>query len=161
MDLNRCEADNPYRPVDWRFQKAERLADVAILRPEQVSDSGVRLVVAYLLAERMSQHKAAGADADVLDQAFRVYREDGPLRWELEARVLADQTNEEIGTRLNLDPDVVALFTVLFFDVRLRLPVMWLSRHVIIGPDHGVAFRNELREFWAHEAVASGLPALD
>jgi hypothetical protein len=162
MDLHRCDQNNPFRPVDWRFLNANQLAEIPDIQPPQVTDLALRVAVGYLRAERMPQHKAAGADADVLDRAFRLYREDGPLRWELEARVLADQTDEEIGARLNLHPDVVGLFTELFFDVRLRLPVMWLSRHVIIGPDYCVALKEQqVREFWAHEAAVSGLAGVE
>ncbi len=92
---------------------------------------------------------------EALDQAFRVYRENGLLRWALEARVLAGQSDEEVGACSNVHPDVVGLFTELFFDVRCRLPAMWLSRLVIMGPDYCVAL-GDVRE---NLVLENGRPA--
>ena len=163
MDLRTCDENDFGRPVDWRIQKAKQLAEIAGLRPEQVIDLTLRVAVGYLLAEKGPQRKAASAETEVLDQAFRVYREDGPLRWELEARVLAGQSDDEIGSHFDLHPHVIACYEGLFYDVRSRLgPTMICLRHYIIGPGYGVPLQKEqVRELSAHEALRGGLAALD
>ena len=134
MDLAICDPLNQLRPVDWRFLAAQRLARVLTLRPEQVPDLAIRLAVAYLKAEGEGHHAPAGSETKLLDRAFQIYREDELLRWEIEARVLAGQTDEELGACCDLHPSVVGLFTAFFFDVRDRLPAMFLCRSVVWAP---------------------------
>jgi hypothetical protein len=158
MDLAICDPLNQLRPVDWRFLAAQRLARVPTLRPEQVPDLAILLAVAYLRAESEGHHAPAGSEMELLDRAFQIYREDELLRWEIEARVLAGQTDKDLGPRCNLHPGVVGLFTAFFFDVRDRLAAMFLNRLLVLGTDFRETWEKEqVREFWAHQAVVGGL----
>lgn len=162
MDFAMCDPRNQLRPVDWRFQVAERLVGVPTLRPEQVTNLAIRLAVAYLRVEGEGHRRPTGSELGLLDRAFQIYRSDDLLRWEVEARVLAGQTDEELGRCCDLDPGVVGLFAMLFFDVRDRLAALYFCRSVVLGTSvDGVLGKEQVREFWAHLAAVDGLAAVE
>jgi len=85
-----------------------------------------------------------GLDADVpsedwpeyqaLLDARAIWRAGGPPRWELEARLLAGQSDEEIASRFGIEPGTVGKYERLFFEVRQRLTAPGWIIHEAIGP---------------------------
>ena len=64
--------------------------------------------------------------------ALATHDGDDLVRFELEARVLAGQTDAEIGAKMNLPEDVMARYVHWFFNVRSRLDnPSWIARNAI------------------------------
>lgn len=79
--------------------------------------------------EHLAQHFPAIAEA------HSVFTSDEPFkRWELEARILGRQTDQEIADRLNLSAAGVAAYAQLFFDVRDCLEADFYIVNTVIGP---------------------------
>jgi hypothetical protein len=76
------------------------------------------------LAEKMPEIAAARA----------IQFGDSAQRHEVEAWLLAAQTDHEIADRFDLLPEAVALYERLFFDVRARLDATSYILHTVIGP---------------------------
>lgn len=143
--------DSPFRPVDWRWQKAVRLhrdgRPVSRVRDDEFVAKAVRFL----------REKAACADEwALLDlsarwpslfDAHEVYQaaEGGPraTRWEVEARLLAGASPERVGARVGLSPDAVRWYEALFFHVTDRLSTPgWVAHHAI-GPSVHEGLLNE------------------
>jgi hypothetical protein len=93
--------------------------------------------------------------------AHRVFTVAGPLRRaELEARLLANQADEDIAARCGLTPEAVSVYHDLFYAVRPYLAAEGYILYVVIGPkvyqglttgDHDVL----LKIFGYYEGVAA------
>lgn len=59
--------------------------------------------------------------------------EKNPVRWGIEARVLAGETNEEIAKKVGTDPGVIDAYISVFFDVRDRLQNLDYVQNVIMA----------------------------
>jgi len=116
----------PFRPPDWRWQRARIL--VAERRPFLLrrDDLWTGQAMAYVRALAR-----CGAPEPLecphpkwaaLHAAHRLSTEDGPQRWEVQARLLAGQADPEIACRCAVPADTVCWFEALFFCVRDRLP---------------------------------------
>lgn len=54
--------------------------------------------------------------------AHSLWRDDkAPMRWTIEARIMAGETNAEIAQKLGTDEDVIEAYADIFFDVRDKL----------------------------------------
>jgi hypothetical protein len=115
--------------------------------------------------------------------AYRVFTSPTPLdRWELEARLLADQSDVDIAAKCSLSVEAVHMYGELFYDVRPRLAadtyihlvVLEGKGHTAIAPDdyetllklYGYAMGgcvvDELREYIADPpTVPASLTQLD
>jgi hypothetical protein len=101
----------------------------------------------------------AAIDAAALEAAYEVFTGDGPTRWELEARLLAGQSDAEIGARCGLSDDAISAYEAVFFTVRPCTAVDYVLTHAV---RRGVwcGFGNEeLRQFWAWCGL-TGAPVL-
>jgi hypothetical protein len=89
--------------------------------------------------------------------AHQLYQSETPSRWEVEARLLAGQTDNEIALSTGLPPAVVAAFERFFFDVRDRLAAGDYILFGVIGYDVVGGFREgDLRTLWAYFAYSAG-----
>src|SRR5262245_48764206 len=102
---------NPSRPVDFRW----RAACSAVVDHHPLPwwhDPETAAAIDYL--RERDQTTAAperlGGRWPGLLAAHRLSAEDGPLRWEVQARVLAAQTDDEIAVRCGLAPEAVRWF---------------------------------------------------
>ena len=116
-------------------------------------DSAVAAAAAFLAGptrrRRSAKNRKADRDADVVEAAYRVFAGDEPGRWELEARILAGQSDAEIGARCGLPENVVSAYEAVFFDVRPCTAIDYLLSQVV-GPGVWCGFGNcEVRQFWA------------
>jgi hypothetical protein len=129
-------ANNPRRPVDWRWQMACRLAAKGFtlrLRDWHLYWA-VRLRWALLQwGEDLFGHSSRDNAAAALNAAYEFYHAGScPARWELEARILAGEPAESIGRRFELSPEAVDWYELLFFNVHDRLQTTGYIIHGVI-----------------------------
>lgn len=113
-------------------------------------DAGIARLVQYL------EQTTDRTDA-VLDEARRIFEEDGLARAELEARVVANQPPAEIAKLCGLNIEVVNAYEEYFFVARRYLRACdWLTCNVFGGiPGQGHE-NHELRKVWARLAYQGG-----
>jgi hypothetical protein len=159
QDFRRWEWDC-FLPPNWRFEDAQRLA--AGEEPQWSSDDpAIVECAAYLeavAAAHDEQEQAAVRHRwPWLAAAHEIAQQDGPRRWEVEARLLAGQTDEAIGARCALPPETLSWYEQVFFNVRPRHHArMWVCNQVI-GPgiQHGFS-DDEVGPLWAAFAYFGG-----
>ncbi len=111
---------HPCRTLAWRWESAVEIAEserdvLTHLDPPEVADA-----VEYLRArgrDESGREHARERWRD-LDDACTLAQESGPRRWEVEARILARQTDETIAARVGLTPATIRYYQRLFFSVR-------------------------------------------
>jgi hypothetical protein len=138
MDLLMCRPDNPFRPVDWRWQRACLLIEKRV-RLRRWDDSWVRRVRRFqrtltryrgdLQHPRLTRLDSAVAGACWL----RFLAEEG-ARTDVESSILNGQSDEAIAAQSDLPAATIEAYQALFFHVRDRLHcVDWLAAFVA-GP---------------------------
>jgi hypothetical protein len=150
---------HPLRALDWRWQCAQQLA--ADGRRSQL-DPETTAAVDYLRAgHRCSDDRTRAGLATTwpaLAAAHQLAENDGPLRWEVEARLLARQTDAEIAQACQLAPQNVAWFESLFFHVRDRLDSLdWIASKI----GHGAILPGDLRRIWRYFGYHAGVLVLE
>ncbi len=110
----------------------------------------VQLMAPMANASNDQEQAAIGHRWSALAAAKEIAEQDGPKRWELESRVLANQPVETISARCGLSPDIIVAYETWFFDVRTRLGAgMWIT-NMVIGDGIQRRFLNhEVGPFWA------------
>lgn len=88
-----------------------------------------------------------------VDEAFvaaRAIHEGDPyVRFELESRILANQTPAEIANRMLIPAEVVTEYEDYFFDVRGRLHMTsWIAREAIQRHPSGLLHAKDVGPFW-------------
>ena len=152
---------DPFLPPHWRWLRALRLAEKASHRLKGVNDPAIPPVIEFLLARRKANYKVTPMYA-ALEAALALHEDDSPRQWEVRARLLAGQSDDEIAVRCKLQPSVVEWYATLFYDIRPRLEATdWLVANVLrFGGTAG--FRNsDVGPFWAFLALSGGPIALD
>ncbi|WP_145265848.1 hypothetical protein [Calycomorphotria hydatis] len=96
-----------------------------------------------------------------IHSAREIYDADGLERAELEARILAGQSNMEIGEQCRHSPQLIGIYHDLFLWVRPNLNTDWVTSNTIgIGPIRCIR-HDELRKLWAWFAITGGPVAVD
>jgi hypothetical protein len=100
---------------------------------------------------------APNATDALLPAAHAIFAENGPLRWEIEARLIVGTAPAQVAERLGIDPALIDAYTTVFFDVIGRTDsIGWLASYLPIGfftpPNPTEA------EMWMHVA-ATGVGA--
>lgn len=131
--------ESPFRPPNWRWARAQLYRDnrrMAMLLP-RTPDQSLRTVISY-----QTMRDQCEDDYDRLRlfrrypslyEAQEVYESDRAVTWELEARLLANDTVEHISSRLHISPEAIDCYEKMFFNVRDRLTDKGYVAHVIIG----------------------------
>lgn len=122
--------NNPKRPVDWRWQLAGEL----LARQSRIRRSAADPMLQKAISFRR-QLERCETDDDYLHlltvephayEAWALFddNQDCGTKWELEARLLTQQTYAEIADTLALDTEAVRCYEGMFFNVsdRLRNP---------------------------------------
>jgi hypothetical protein len=128
---------NPFRPLDWRWQRADQLLEPGVRRRRR-DDPWVIRARGHRAALARGHAGVSGDDPSVYG-AYRLWRGLPRPRWELEARLLAGQTDHEIAARMGLEADTIGAYEVLFYSVRDGLGATdWI--YVVIGlrPDQAL-----------------------
>jgi hypothetical protein len=126
----------PSRPLDWRWQRAVRLARGEDRRRPWDDDWVAR--ARRFLASPGRAGGASGRDrragTDPAVSGARGLRGGPPRRrWELEARLLAGQSDSEIAGKMNIEARVVGAYEAVFYDVRDGLGASDWIHLVVIG----------------------------
>lgn len=131
---------NALRVPDWRWQAATWLLDNDVTRsgPDARSLNALKKYAARLRAANTpsSLEEIYRSDMDMFE-AYQLYKSAGQnqnARWEVEARLLAGQTAQEITTKLDYTPRVIDLYAKNFFDVSSRLDKPGSITHAVIKP---------------------------
>jgi len=151
------ECFDPSAPPHWRWLAAERI--VAGNEPERhyTGDADVVAAVAHLRA--CAAGEAYGLDAAIAE-AQGLFRDDGLERAELEARLVAAQTNTAIARACRLPEQVVQRYQMLFFDVPAAAGEYLASQ--VVGAGRYRGFRDgEVRPFLIWAAKGTGPIMLD
>jgi len=139
-------ASNPFRPADWRWQRAQAIADRSrdSMPPSRQRD-GVESFKWITTAVRFLR-EFNNARTDVAKELLSVRRPgifwahhiwtqtSNPLRYSIEAQILARCDNHLIGYKCNVHPDVIANYEALFFNVREKLQHRSYILNVVMGP---------------------------
>jgi hypothetical protein len=114
---------SPRRRVDWRWLRAHALVEAGV-RPRKRDDAQVRRARNYVAALHRRGHRdARRLDARMADiaEARDLSCGEPHRRWEVQARLLADEPIEAIACKTLVDPATIGSYARLFFDVAGRL----------------------------------------
>jgi hypothetical protein len=159
----RLDPNGPFRALDYRWQLALRRANDEPI-PEAWKDAAVRVATRFIceLAGRTDEFAllAARRRFPALVDALTIRLHPRPsLRWEIEARVLARQSPDEIATAVGNSSAVIEMYEQLFFAVRDRLSAAgWIQHAVIRSRDPDA---NPTETAWKHYAYTYGPRMLD
>ncbi len=94
--------------------------------------------------------------------AHQLYQSQSPSRWEVEARILAGQADDEVALSTGHPPAVVAAFERFFFNVRDRLAATDCILINVIGHDPLQGFEEaDLRGLWQYFGFMAGPKMLE
>lgn len=161
LTIEELARHDPFLPMHWRWLRASRLAEKASHRLKGVNDPAIPPTVEFLLARKKPNYKATSTYA-ALEAALALHEDDSPLQWEVRARLLAGQTDDEIAARCKLQPSVVKWYATLFYDIRPRREATdWLVVNVLRFCGTAGLRNSDVGPFWAFLAVSGGPIALD
>ena len=124
--------DNPFRPVDWRWQRAVNILGglgppVTRRRDTPIGFSWIRKACRF----KRAMDRAQGDNGELalvaerfpdLYWAYYLARmSNDTSRQSVEAHLLARETDYDIGYRCGLSPKVVEAYEAVFFNVREKL----------------------------------------
>jgi hypothetical protein len=156
---------NPFRPPDWRWQRAGQLAGPGA-RPRRLDDDRVRRARSFRAAlgkagGDLRDRRLARSHEDV-HGAYRIHHGEPRRRGEIEARLLAGQSDEEIAGRVGVEPQVVEAYESLFFNVRDRLESSdWIAFSVFGERLYGGFDAGDIDLAWKILAYHGGPVVLD
>ena len=155
--------DNPFRPVDWRWQRALWRVETRSRRGERHDDEWTRRAIRCLTElRRESLGRSSNRPEPELLQARQLAQQRDWDRAELEARILADQAISEISTTMRIPVGVVAGFGALFFDVRSRLAATSWIVHEVLGSKPCFPFRPlDVAHTWRCLGFGYGVSTVD
>lgn len=154
-----CSIGHPYRPVNWRWQRAGLLADNKTRRANR-SDQDDKYI-----SQLQKFQKAFAACKDDVDKchlankqlslyyAYEIWswdqgefseKDTNSAKYEIEARLLANESFISIADRLSTSEEVIRWYELAFFNVLDRLKSSSYILHQVMGPAvyRGVADRN-------------------
>lgn len=132
---------NVFRKPDWRFERVLKMCDryPSPGRCSRRDDDYVKKARKFVLgwrAREPEERKELYAECPGLYYAFEIFEraEDDPEpNHFLQARLLAQQTHEEIAHALGTVPETVEWYEKLFFNVSDRLEHRdWITKHVLL-----------------------------
>lgn len=128
---------------DWRWLRAQALADAGKMPRRDGDDRYVKKAYKFLMQMRRNDRKSEVRLQNhypALFHAFRIYETTStPIRWLLEAGIVADEPAESLALYLNTDEAVITAFERTFFDVRDALA----NRGCIVANVIGHAFMSD------------------
>lgn len=151
---------DPFRRVDWRWSLAQQLASGEITN-RGPKTAQLRSAVEFL-GRRAAREPLDNETDHVIADALALYESDTLRQFELEARLLAGETNEAISEKTKVPEPTIEMYERLFFRVRDCRP----GCDYLIGETtrwgHVRGFQDhEVRELWAWFGMAGGPLVLD
>ena len=162
VELNEWD---PYRSPRWRYDRAAHLAKTRskrqtcdYARDDEYVFSTFKFLRGWNNLARASQYSANEARIAKLypkypglylaHQLFSQKSGD-PIRYEVEARILARQTDEEISSKVSMHPEGIRWYELVFFNVRDRIDNEGYIGRQVIGPAVAHGLRNIAIDFSA------------
>lgn len=138
-------ASNPFRPADWRWQRASAIYDQnpgALPASRRLDgpdgfkwiNEGVRFLRAYARVRGERGRALLAEQRPEIFWAHWAFTSQQPIRYVIEAHLLARGDNYSIGYRCNMPPGVIEAYEALFFNVREKLIHRSYILNCVIGP---------------------------
>lgn len=135
---------NPFRVTNWRWERARALRESKTKINRNFKDDQLTKL-AYKFQLELAKCKDDIARWDLMDEypalfpAYLIFKrgdneERHPMRFAIEARLLAGQSNEEIAECFGISPDIIKYYEKIFFNVREKLNSSDYIMTCIIGP---------------------------
>ena len=136
--------DNPFRPPNWRWLRANEIHDGLGLPTSMRRDTPMgckwikrahRFLRDYRACNNNDRQKALLAEArhDIFWAHWAWNAELNPQKFSIEAHILARENDFEIGFRCGVQPGVVAAYEALFFNVRDKLQHQKYILNCVLG----------------------------
>ena len=131
--------NNPFRPVDWRWQRAKQLLERNSGPDRYLDDDLICDARGFCAAvgKRKGENRLAKLANDYPDmfEAWQLSEQgDNELaHFEVEARLLADEPSGSIAAKVGMRPGAVDYYESWFFNVRDRLQSPGYITHTVIG----------------------------
>jgi hypothetical protein len=138
------DAHDPFQDPAWRWRRYGHLLDHGRHPSPSLDDDATREAWLFRRAQARCRTEAdcerLTADYPALAEAHALYTGEPLKRWELEARVLAGDSDEVIAARCGLSAAAVAAYHATFYEVRPHLHAATHVVNVLIGPKvhHGL-----------------------
>lgn len=170
LSLLECRKGSPVRPPDWRW----RLAEICVnnnyaFEKRNVDDWCAKVVrMRRIMAKYKEEVRVITAVVDSEGQfgydlldAYSIHRQpDSPTGTEIEARLLARQTPEEISQICGIDPNIITAYEATFFNVTDRLHNSSWVANCVLGRDfHSGLTERDWQALWRLYGYFGG-PAL-
>jgi len=137
-------ANNPFRPANWRWERA-RLLREKLIRGVHSQNLDPWINQAYRFQVKLARCRDDADRWDLMErwpdiyQAYLIYTQSGndernPLRFAIEARLLASESSSRIGELSGIPAVVIELYERLFFNVKEKLDNPDYIVNCIIGP---------------------------
>jgi hypothetical protein len=109
------------------------------------------------------EREQLGRQWPVLDAARRLATGDKLLRWEVEARILAGQSDEEIASLCGQAPETIRWYEAVFFQVRDRLVRSrdWIMFRAVGGGPWNSFSGEQPAVVWRYAGYTGGVPLLE
>lgn len=166
VDRSILVRSDPFASPDWRWRRACQVHELVREHPRRQRrpdwDSLQPLLALIEAVNPIGRKKRTEPVSHELLAAYRLYEAGGPTRWEMEARILARQSDEDIAAAMGLAAGVVNDFEHCFFGVRDRLSASDLVLLEIIGylPFGGIR-EGDLRTLWHFYGYSAGPKMLE
>ena len=165
-------AANPFRPVDWKWQRAMGVIDGSQPRPTRkidtpVGHSWIRKAVVFkseLDACRTegAKHLLSVNRPDIFWAYWAWSSNVNPMKHSIEAHLLARESNFEVGFRCGVAPEVIEAYEHLFFNVREKLQHTKYVLNCVMGPSiHRGVSEREYDLLWKLYGLFLGPHMLD
>jgi hypothetical protein len=140
--LSRYDRIDPMRPSAFRWARAQRLfLHDEPLNPRRDDQLTARVLdYQHTIQGTALPSKCPAPRFRSLHKAHRIYTENTELRWELEARLLAAQSDRQIAHAIGLSRGLIALYHNIFLACRDRLSASDTILVTFIGPGPSAGF---------------------
>ena len=153
--------ENPFLPPDWRWRRARFRVETKSRRQLRQDDDWTGRAKRFLRLATRDEAKAFRSDPE-LGAAWHFSASGGLKRAEVEARVLARQSPDEIAVACRLGTSVIKLYETLFFAVRDRLNAQSWVQHNVLGLKTWEPLeREDVKSVWRAFGFYYGTVAID
>jgi len=161
--INQLSAScDPFRETDWRWVRACQLVDQD-RRVRHLGDNYIRRACRYLRLQRAGDDYTIQLHLRDVSTARDINsRGDGRIRWAIEARLLAGESDDAIASKCGTDAATIDMYEHLFFSVRDRLDQSDYIVHHVMSPavQSGLA-EHDSEALWKMFGYFAGVKVLD
>ena len=163
-DRHRLRCDCSWRPVDWRWQRANLLLQTRE-RLGPGDDDAVQVILQFLREQRgqLDSSRAAISDDSKtrVQHACEIHHANRMPRWALESWLLSGEPVEVVGEQIGQEVELVRWYATVFFDLGDRITAPGFVTHEVIGPKlHDGLTVKDVDVLWKHFAYTMGPHAL-